>query len=244
MEENEILYDKIKEMLGTLPDSFNILEQSIDIELQMEYFENSYMERKNIDPVKIMEEAITLFDPGLTVPEIKAILSRIAVLEKIEAYRIIEKYMKNPHPSVREWGTMALQESRMLIESKLLDENQVFISTGLGGKGNKLRYFVALIARNKCVINGIQKKVIRNEFDHTLKKYGGEIEKFKFSGHLATIITVIPLNVTIKHLFDEAIYECNQFGNFLEQNFIITNVKTLAFKEIQDYLNSSGETDK
>ncbi len=39
---------------------------------------------------------------------------------------------------------LAFQENKMLLESSLLDENQILISTGLGGKGMKLRYFTVM----------------------------------------------------------------------------------------------------
>ena len=241
MEESENLYDKIREIFGGFPDNLNILEETIDIDLQMEYFENSRLIKLDIDQEKTMENAGSLFDEGLSIDEIKGMLSKLASVERVEAYRIIEKYMQNPQPSLREWGILALQESRMLIESKLLDENHVFISTGLGGKGNKLRYFVVLLARDNITLNPTQRKVIKNEFRYTLNKYGGEIEEFNFSGYLATLMTVIPMDVTIKQLFDEAINECNQFGDFLVKNFIITNVKALDFDEIRNFLKKNRE---
>ena len=124
----------------------------------------------------------------------------------------------------------------MLLESKILNENKVFISTGLGGKGDKLRYFVVLIGRNISEFSEIHKKIIQNEFEMTLRKYNAEIEEIEYSQAFATLLTIVPLNVTIKQVFKEAIDESNLYGNFLIPNFIITNVKTLSFDEIRDFL--------
>lgn len=236
MEEHENIYEKIHELFGVSPDKLNVLQETINIALQIEYFEVSDKVKKNLNKKQVMKASGKLFDPGVDVESKKYLLSQIASIDKIEAFRVIENYMNNPDHSLRDWGTLALQESRMLIESKLLDENQIFISTGLGGKGNKLRYFVVLMGKDNTTFNTTQKKIIRSEFDTTLKKYQAEIEEIKFSGHVATLLTVVPMNVTIKHLFDEAIGECNLFGNFLIPNFIITNVKTLKFEEIMDFL--------
>ena len=52
-------------------------------------------------------------------------------------------------------------------------------------------------------------------------------------------MTIIPMDVTIKAVLNEAIDDCNQYGNFLVENFIITNVKKLSFDEIKDFLHKS-----
>ena len=244
MEENENIYQKIRELFGISPDKLNVLQEIINIDLQIEYFETSENVKKNMNEEHVMHEAERIFDDNLGVGDKKILLSQIASIDKVRAYRIIEKYMQDPDPLLREWGTLALQESKMLLETKLLDENQIFISTGLGGKGNKLRYFVVIMGKSGNLLNATQKKIISNEFETTLKKYQAEIEEIKFSDHIATLMTVIPMDVTIKHLFDEAIMECNQFGDFLIPNFIITNVKALQFDEIKDFLKKNKEFKK
>lgn len=239
MEEHENLYDKIKEIIGKPPESLNILEETIDLDTQLEYFENARQIKSCLDQEEVMREAESLFNHDLSPEETKILLSRLASVDMVEAFRIIERYMKNPDPLARDWGILALQESKMLIESKLLDENQVFISTGLGGKGNKLRYFVVLLANRNIPFNTTQKKIVKIEFEHILSKYGGEIEEYCFREYIATLMTIIPMDVTIKSVLNEAIDDCNQYGNFLVENFIITNVKELSFDEIIDFLQKS-----
>ena len=39
MEEFENLYEKIQELFGISPDKFNILEETINLDLQLEYLE-------------------------------------------------------------------------------------------------------------------------------------------------------------------------------------------------------------
>jgi hypothetical protein len=241
MNEDENLYDKLTEMFGSFPENISILEETINIDTQLEYFENSRLIKEDFNEEDAMSGADLLFDPALSSLEIKSILSRIACVEKVEAYRLIERYMRNPRPEVREWGILAMQESRMLIESELLDENHIFISTGLGGKGNKLRYFVALLSRYEKDFTATQKRIIKSEFEHLLKKSGGEIEKIRFSGNLASLLTIIPISINIKQALDSAIAECNQFGDFLQEDFIVTNVKTLEFDEIRSFLNKDTD---
>ncbi len=134
-------------------------------------------------------------------------------------------------------------ESRMLLESRLLDESQVFISTGLGGKEAKLRYFVVLVSRCNMELNETHKKVIINEFDYILKKYNAEVEEKDFSEYMATLLLLLPMNHSLKMVFQEAIKECNKYGDFLNEEFIVTNVKTLSFTEIKHFLEGKKEKD-
>jgi hypothetical protein len=132
----------------------------------------------------------------------------------------------------------------MQMESGLLGENQIFISTGLGGKDHKLRYFVVLISRQRKKLTPTQKKVIRNEFEFVLKKYEAVTEEIRFSDYLATILLLLPIHHSLKAVFEEAINECNRYGDFLRDHFIVTNVRTLSFREIKDYIEQKSEKKK
>jgi hypothetical protein len=70
-----------------------------------------------------------------------------------------------------------------------------------------------------------------------LKKNDGEIEKIEFIDEYCTLVTLIPLNVSIKELITIAIEECNQIGDFINEKFILTNVKVLSIDEIKDSWN-------
>ena len=234
--EGENIYDKIQEIFGEVPGTFSILEEKIDIDLQMEYFEFSRSIKKDLDEEMVMERREQIFDFNLDAGDRKSLFAKLASLEEVLAYRTIEKYLKEGHQELRNWAILALQESRMLLESKLLEENQVFISTGLGGKGSKLRYFIVLIGKEKHDFSDLQKKIIKNEFDDILTKCDAEIEKIDFLGQFTTLVAVVPLKVALKDVFRSAIVECNQYGDFMKSNFIITNVKELNLMEIKDFL--------
>lgn len=236
MEDYENLYDKIKEIFGVIPGTFNILEDSIDVNLQMEYFEYSKKIAFEFNEDWALSQAPVLNDPSTPVAMKKQILARLATVNNVAAYRIIEAYAENSEPELRDWTTLALQESRMNLESHLLEENQIFISTGLGGRDKKLRYFVVLVARNRKKLSDIQLRIINNEFPEILKKYDAEIEEFSSSGYMAAFLLLIPIQHPVKKVFTEAIDECNQYGYFLRENCIVTNVKKLNFTEIEDFL--------
>ena len=145
---------------------------------------------------------------------------------------------------------MALQESKMLIEGNLLNERQVFVSTGLGGRGKLLRYFVALVGNNINEFAPYQQHVIQSEFETALKNNHSDIENIEFQGKYAAMTVLIPLDVPCHQTLLDAVEECNLYGNFLKTDFLITNVKTLTFEEIDDFvagkleeMNSDNEID-
>lgn len=234
MEEHENLYEKIREMLGGNPGSYSILEHQIDMDLQMEYYDCSRKLKTEVDEQWAMDQMQYLYEPGYSIEVKKNILARLATIERVECYRAIESYLEQADESLRDWTLMSLNESRMQMESRLLDENQVFISTGLGGRDKKLRYFVVLISRDRRELTHTQKKVIQNEFEIILKKYDAEIEEIRFCEYLSTIQLLMPIHHSLKLMFQEAIDECNHYGDFLTDHFIATNVRILSFEEIKD----------
>jgi hypothetical protein len=240
--ENENIYDKIKELLGTTPVNFNILEEKIDIDLQMQYFEISKNVKENLNQEHILKKKEDIFD--LAIPEKQRMnrFAELASIESVEAYRTIERYIRSPISALKQWAVLALQESRMFLESRLLDENQVFISTGLGGKGSKLRYFVVLLLKEGREFSELNKKIVLNEVEIILQKNKGEIEKISFTGKYATMMVIMPLQVPIKEIFRESVKECNLYGNFLKPNFIVTNVKELSESEIDEFLKNQRKT--
>jgi hypothetical protein len=247
MEQEENIFEKIQEMLGNFKGSYSVLQEQVDIDVQIEYFESSKKIRKSnskFDTNSLIEE---LYVSYLPIEHKKQILIQLASIDHVEAYRAIEKYHKNPDPELKDWSILAMQESRVLLESSFLDENQVFISTGLGGKGSKLRYFIVLIAKKGLEFNDLQKKIIIKELNYIFNKYNAEVEEVENSARFTAVKALIPLNVSLNNLFNEVIDECNQYGDFLHSNVIVTNVKLLSFDEISDYVQkeeaSSHEED-
>lgn len=236
MEDHENLYDKIKEIFGVIPGNLNIMEDTIDVDLQMEYFDFSKKVSLEHDEQWVLSQIPVLNDPDAMLETKKIILARLASMHDVASYRAIESYLKSADPELRDWSVLALQESRMNLESHLLEENQIFISTGLGGKEDKLRYFVVLIARNREILTDMQIRIINSEFPEVLKKYDAEIEDFNSSGYLATFQLLLPLQHAVKQVFSEGIDEVNQFGDFLRDNCIVTNVKKLSFEEIEEFI--------
>ena len=224
-----------------IPDNFNVLEEQIDIKLQAKYFEfvRKFREGKSVG--RYLKQKNKIFDPDIDVITKKKVLTALASSVEVEDFRIIEKYLENPEHELKEWATLALQESRMLLQSSLLDEQQVFISTGLGGKGQKLRYFVVFINRSGGELSPMQKKLLNDELKYSLEKSNGELEELNCMIDFTTAMVVLPITSLLKDLFQGVIDECNQYGDFLQDDIVITNVKRLNPVEILDLLKQQKD---
>jgi hypothetical protein len=236
------LLAKINEIIGKGSTSLNIMQQEVDISMQVEYFEASKSAKYEGTKEELIDRRNDLFNEDISEEEKKKLLPNLAKTRDISVFRTLEKFVEVSIEPLRSWGILALNECKMMIESGLLEQSQVFISTGLGGKGLKLRYFIVLQSINKRNITEIQQKVIRNEFEFTLHKYQSEIEDVAFKNHLGTLTVLVPINISLRTMFLEAIELCNQLGRFLLEDLIVTNVKKMEFDEINDYLaKTDGE---
>jgi hypothetical protein len=237
--ENENIYAKIREIFGHIPDNLSILQEQIDIDLQMEYYEFAKNSRSELSESQIELHKKNLYSDKKSIGEKKEMLVQLAAQDNIQLFRFIEKYGDECEVELKDWAVLALQESRMLLETKLLDENHVFISTGLGGKGSLLRYFIVLLSNKRNALNDTQNKIIQGEFEFLLNKNESELEAIEFYDKFVTMVVLIPLHITIKEFFKKGIDECNQYGNFIRSNFLVTNVKRLSADEINGFLKSN-----
>jgi hypothetical protein len=243
LENQDNIFEKIQEILGNFSLNISILEHQVDVRVQMEYFDFSRSLRRDFDPDLVLNQEGDLYNEEVSLDSKRELLVSLASIEKPEAYRIIEKFIPKAPPELKDWSILSLQESRMLLESKLLEENQVFISTGLGGLRGKLRYFIALFSESNNEFSEIQRNLIKSEFDYIFPKYDAEVEKIEFINNYASIVGLIPLNIPVKDPIKSAIDECNNLGNFIKQGFLITNVKILSTLEIENLINNTPPED-
>jgi hypothetical protein len=230
------IYDKIKEFLGTMTGNVAVLEHQIDADIQLEYNHLAEQEMDLSNPAEILQKKDTLNSSGYSIDYKKKYLVELAKIGTVESHQILEDYISLPDKDLKEWAMLAFQENKMLLESSLLDENQILISTGLGGKGMKLRYFTVLQSSSGGIFSNYEKKLVKSEMKFSLKNNHGELESIHFNRELCRILSVIPLQIPIQQLFDKVIEECNLYGNFIDHECLITNVKILSGKQIRNLM--------
>lgn len=221
--------EDIDQLLAMAGSNLSILEEEVDIKVQKEYFEMVNLLSKRTENYQktskqYLENINDLYDDTID-PEIKKkMLVVLATLDDVSVYRAIENFSKQDTP-LKKWAIIALQQSRMLLQSTLLDDPGVFISTGLGGQGLLLRYFCVFFYRVPGDLPSFQQNTLKNEAETAINNAQGCIESTEFKGNYAVMLLLLPLKTELQPLFAGIIDECNQYGNFLHENMIITNVK-------------------
>lgn len=235
--------DDINQLMAMAGTNLNILEEEVDMKVQKQYFDTQSMLSK--DPKdyqetckQYIENINDLFDEAIDEELKKRMLVILATIDDVVIYRAIENFSKQSTP-LQKWAVIALQQSRMLIQSTLLDDPGVFISTGLGGQGSLLRYFCVFVNREVGELEEFQRNIIKNEATTAIAALKGSVEQIDFFDAYTTMLVLLPLDTDLQPLFTSIIDECNLYGNFLHENMVITNVKKLLNSEIRTILHSN-----
>jgi len=220
--------------LENLKGNLHVLETNVPVEKQMEYFRFSEAIRNDSFNNRTVEEQIKVLNSGRSSPsEIKFALAFLAISGNVKAYRAIETYYEL-HSD--DWAAMSLMQAKITLESEFSDEKQIFISTGLGGKGSRLRFFAFFKSKDRKYFSDYQKELIEKEIPYYIQNYHGIPEEINIHGEYFTLLFLIHIQVDIKAMLEEIIDECNQYGDFIDKGFIITNVKVFSEDEIRNEL--------
>jgi hypothetical protein len=236
MKNNDDVFREFQESLEGLRGHFHVLESSVPVERQMEYFNFSEDVKKKSGNMNIEDQIIRLNNPETDLDEKKFAMAFLAASGDVKAYRALEAYSDKTEEGLDDWMKMSLLQAKITLESEFSDEKQVFISTGLGGKDRKLRFFALFKSNHFISFSPYQIQLIEKEVSFYIKKYDGEIEELKIGDNYFTIVFLIDLCVNIKNMLEEALNECNQYGNFISRSFVITNVKKYSEEEIRKEL--------
>ena len=218
---------------------FHILENRVPVAQQLEYFDFSRKLRKRKH--KIKESDYNQYKEKLENEEIpneekKKILTILALSAEVHAYRLLEHYMQQPDEELVNWASMALMESRIAIESELSGERQIYISSGLGGKMGKMRFYVLISSTNREPFEEYQRTVIEKEFSYLLPQNDCEIERLTIKDAYLELVFLIPITTDLRKILEIVVMECNVYGNFLSQTFTVTNVKEFSQDEVNQIL--------
>ena len=117
-EDDEGLHDA----LSQIPDRFILAEEELDGAVHAEF--SRYVQHlMSCQPHEAGPEVHqTLFDPTASIEVKREMLVRLARRGTVDAYRVIEQYVKNPDPVLAPWSKIALYECRMALEGELREE--------------------------------------------------------------------------------------------------------------------------
>jgi hypothetical protein len=218
-------------------DNFILIDEPINLSTQEEYVSFSEtIDFDNVDYKGVLTESDKLFYKDTPIESKKKTLILLAHLGTPESFRILEKYSKSSEPNLRNWALLSLKECRMFLESVLLEEEGGFISTGLGGKDNKLRYYFIVSSKDGLPFSETHKDTLKRGFETISYKYKSKIEEINLEGTYALIGMLIPMDIAVGKIIEEGIGECNKGGEFLFLDYYVTNVGKPTYKEVSNYL--------
>lgn len=243
MKEFEKMLNQLRNSSGELKANMHLLNEIIPVEEQMKYFEYSKYLQSNENQVELDRYYLItqLFSPLVDVEDRRYYLSTLASIVDVATFRAIETYQSNPlEKELANWATMALAESKILLDADLSGEKQFFVSTGLGGKNGKLRFFSVIASLDRSNFNDFQKEILFRELQFAFDNYNIEVESFKISTNYLKVFLLCGLNQDAYVCIEKAILESNVMGCFVDDKFLLTNVKIIEDSEILDLLNKKN----
>jgi hypothetical protein len=236
--------DDLIDLEGEL-NNFSVVESPIDLSVQKEYLDLSdSIGFDNVNYEEVLTEADRLFVQGTPIEAKKRILILLAHLGTMESSKILEKYLKVSEGTLKDWAILSLKECRMFLESVLLKEEGGFISTGLGGRDNKLRYCVILGTKESRTLTRSERETLEEGFKGSSDKYESEIEEINFGTNYAMMGILVSMHVAVGEVIEEGIRRCNRKGEILLVDYYVTNVKKPTKGEISRYLRDISRKGK
>lgn len=240
------MLNQLKDSSGEMKENMHMLNEIVPVEEQMKYFEYSKSIQKNKERPRSDQDKnffiAKLFTPDINIEDKRYYLVMLAGIIDVTAYRAIETYHSSPlEPELSYWSAMALAESKILLDTEFSEEKQYFVSTGLGGKNKKFRYFMVFATGDRTEFTEFQKENLIREIQFQFKKKDIEIEKFEFKSNYLKALILCGLNHNAPECLENIVKEINQFGPHLDKNFLLTNVRQIEDVEIEKLLASRSQ---
>lgn len=225
----------------------HILNSNIPVDAQANYLKYAVNVRKNIKKQYSEEEieyfASRLNDPEEYIEDKRLVLVKLASSKSVKAYSFLKEYTQNPDEALAEWSQLAMLQIQIELESEFLGEQQIYVTTGLGGEGYNLRYNALFISEKGVKMKDFQKELFIKELQFGLPRKDCIFEKVESGINYISLIFLAPVDTDIRSIFEVIIKNCRELGCPISNRFIITNVKAFDEKTIAKQINEevSGE---
>ncbi|HET6559895.1 MAG TPA: hypothetical protein VFG54_21390 [Prolixibacteraceae bacterium] len=218
--------DQRRKFLLHHPEELDILEEGIDFQTQKDYLEYSHsFGRGELTEEQTIDLGNMLYNHQLPVDGKKKALTLLAHLGSMTALRQLEKYYNNPDKELKQWAALALQECKMFVENILTDEMTGFISSGLGGHQNRMRYYFLVLPLEGKLFTERQKEVIKDEFTIVAKNLRSLVESFDLSDTHVGMTALLPMDIAVATFVESGIKNCNELGEFVFEFYYAANTE-------------------
>ena len=223
---------KIQELLESLPNDIQVMEQGVSQVVLQEYYKRG----TSLDDEA--KEALLAQQEDwerLEMDELKSLLIALGMTADVKSYRKLEAILATKSEEIGKFGQVAQMYARMKLESRLTDTTSGFILSGLGGKGNKLRYYFVLMSKE--TITEAQGRLFEAEALDICQIGQAEIEEIEKQDRYFLIRILVPFEEAIGDVIADI---AGQFP-FLESEFICTNVEKPSHEFITKWMNDELE---
>ena len=203
----------------------------------LDYIENAHnFDYSNLSDAEVEKWGSVLFMNDTMLDEKKKALGILAHAGNLKAYEYVKKYAAQPDKELETWAKLALGECTLYLHAELSGEDDMdFVFTGVGPKNDMLRIYILLLPQEGVSFEAWQNKIIENEMTYVARDLNCKIEWFDFKKNYSSLSVLMPTNVSIDSIVKLGINNCNQFGDFmLEEYYCGTGVPN--FKEIEEII--------
>jgi hypothetical protein len=237
MENNDPL-DHFRQSLQDTKGQLHVLDTSVPVDTQIAYFRYSKMVKDRSEPAstdgQIDEQIEILRSEGVSFEDTRYAMTFLAVSGDVKAYRALETYNKDPkNQPPSEWMIMSMLQARIIIESQFSDEKQIYIASGLGGSGSRMRFFAFFKSEGLRPFTHYQRDLIAKEFPFYIRRFQGEVEEMQIEDTYFSILFLMDLHADTSVVLPTAVNECNEYGHFIRNDFIVTNEKKFSEEDIR-----------
>ncbi len=238
MQRRNRLMEEIRSLMNNQSFRFSFFEEGVDVEIQTRFLSQFNQQQKEPSD-RTTDEWLSLLNKEslglLSIEEQEGIILEASHVDEVAVYRALEKLVNELEGDMKSWAVLGMQHSRMLLQSVLLDEYQVFVSTGLGGRNNKIRYYAVLAHSKGEVFSERQQEIIQSESLFAFNQSDAELEAGKFDGEFYVTKVLIPMTCNLDDLFQSMINASVDLGVPLHFDYLITNVKELNRGEMESF---------
>lgn len=222
----------IRELLDTLPAEFQVMEEGVSQEVLDEYYDFG-KSLDGLDRAAILAQRDEWQD--LETAALKRLLVLLAAEGNVKSFRQLEAILKARADDLGGFGSVTMMYARMKLESMLTDSPSGFILSGLGGKGNMLRYYFVLTSKEG--ITDAQARFIEGEIEEVCRQRASEMEEIEHESNYVLVRILVSVEEVIGDVIEEISVACP----FLEKEFLCTNVSKPTHEFITRWMNDELE---
>lgn len=222
------------------------LSEPVSILIQGQFYMQSRELRQQVErgEVELDEEALMRLAERIAVDGTTptAMLSHVfihlACTGSIRVLRFIEGLLPELTGEARAWALLAHLDLKMRVLSDLLDEQQVVLSSGLGGEGTLIRINGYCIHRDFARWEPYQRELMSRELADACTGVGGRVEEELWGEEYMIYRCLLPYHTEVARVVESFIASCNQYGEFILSDSHVTNVDLLSHDVVQAHIRT------